>query len=163
MKTLLITTLIFLCHINLSSQSISKDVISTSGENYENQVLGVKLSYTLGETVTGSYYDALSGLYMAQGFQSGAMDNENAIADRSLSDQLHIYPNPFSSLLNIEFTNNNFSDYQIKVYNNLGQLQKLYQVRGKTSLNLQELKPGIYYLFITENNNILSQTKVIKQ
>ncbi|ALO16893.1 hypothetical protein L21SP5_03279 [Salinivirga cyanobacteriivorans] len=163
MKTLLITTLIFLCHINLNSQSISKDVISTSGENFENQNLGVKLSYTLGETVTGSYYDALSGLYLEQGFQSGAIDNVNAIADHSLSDQLHIYPNPFSNFLNIEFTNDNLADYQIKLYNNLGKLQKLYQERGKTTLNMQDLEPGIYYLFITYNNNILSQTKVIKQ
>ena len=65
-----------------------------------------------------------------------------------VDEELNIYPNPSSGLLNIEFKNKGSEILNIKIYNALGQLVYTQSelVNTTTVINLSHLPKGLYYL-----------------
>lgn len=74
-------------------------------------------------------------------------------------DLVNIYPNPASSILNLELQNN--STYQILDINGR-MLQKNSLLKGKNSIDVHYLKAGIYILQI-ENQGAISSYKFLKE
>jgi predicted acyl esterase len=75
-----------------------------------------------------------------------------------------ISPNPTADIITLNF--NNLSDYQIRLYNNLGQLsqQHFTAASSSTQLNLSDLPAGLYHVEVLDNKTQKAQTQnVIKR
>lgn len=71
-----------------------------------------------------------------------------------------IYPNPFSSQINIE--NNKNEKYTLTIINSLGQVIRQEQLESNTeTIDLPELKAGIYLLRINDRE-LIKTMKIIK-
>jgi len=71
-----------------------------------------------------------------------------------------IYPNPFSSQINIE--NNKNEKYTLTIINSLGQVIRQEQLKSNTeTIDLPELKAGIYLLRINDRE-LIKTMKIIK-
>ena len=82
-------------------------------------------------------------------------------------DNLNIYPNPNSGLFTLEFESNYNQDIFIKLFDEVGKNiynQDINNFKGKyvKTINVQGLKPGVYYIQLAAENKILSQKIVIK-
>jgi putative ubiquitin-RnfH superfamily antitoxin RatB of RatAB toxin-antitoxin module len=77
--------------------------------------------------------------------------------------EVTIYPNPSKGIVNIDILNVSQNlNYKLQITNTLG--QEVYQTNLNTSnstINIQTLKSGIYFLNIKQNDNVLSAKKII--
>ena len=100
--------------------------------------------------------------YLFDGFEWGPLGNNGAAMVRAVvgeytpistpieeipiaNEQIEVFPNPSTGILNFQFENGNYSDYHITVFNSVGQLimrQKLVA----NSIDLSGQKSGIYFL-----------------
>lgn len=81
-----------------------------------------------------------------------------SITEADLSENLSFFPNPVSSILNIE-TSNTISFEKANVYSTLGQL--ILETSEKT-INLETLSAGIYLLEVATNRGSVTK-KIVKQ
>lgn len=83
------------------------------------------------------------------------------------SNQIEIYPNPTSSLLNIELSYSSayFDNYRnVIVYNTLGEIFLKQKISSQSfNLNVSEFESGIYFVTITDNNVVQFSEKFIKE
>jgi len=86
-------------------------------------------------------------------------DNFVGIEENNLSYNLSVYPNPFSSVLNIDIPGNENGNTEVKVFDLLGKSVYTENFSGLShSLNLSGLEKGIYFVEINNGKN-----KVIKK
>lgn len=82
-----------------------------------------------------------------------------------LNKNVKIYPNPTNDILNIELNLDNPAEVQFQLFDAVGQLilnQKTANYNNqKTTLNLNDLPSGIYFLQIRMNGNLMTK-KVIR-
>ena len=76
--------------------------------------------------------------------------------DDAMPIGIKIYPNPSSSVINIDYP----GDLQLILFNFLG--QQLLSSSSKT-LNISNLKQGTYILKIKDSKNTINNFKIIKQ
>lgn len=81
-----------------------------------------------------------------------------SISEFNLAENLSIFPNPVSSILNIE-TSNSISFKKGKVYSTLGQL--MYETSIK-QINLENLSAGIYFVEVVTDKGSVTK-KIIKE
>jgi hypothetical protein len=83
------------------------------------------------------------------------------INDRSIGNEISIYPVPVTNILNLKGVEN---VQKISVYNSVGQLLKQYQKGNETLFNIDvnELKSGIYFVELSNSNEKVTK-KVIKK
>ncbi|NQU88126.1 MAG: glycoside hydrolase family 9 protein [Mariniphaga sp.] len=82
-------------------------------------------------------------------------DSENCIptsVKELIKDEPQIFPNPTTNILNINYTSE--QNYGINILNNQGQKIMDIEGTGNTSLNIQHLPSGNYYVIITGSNSI---------
>ncbi len=75
-----------------------------------------------------------------------------------------LYPNPSSGAFTI--TNKNGSTEKVEIYNTIGESienGEILQTSDKTIIDLSNQPKGIYFVKITDNNNVLSIQKVVIQ
>lgn len=81
-----------------------------------------------------------------------------SVQEWMLADQVSVYPNPTDGLLNIAFQTGNAQKVNVRVYNVMGQLvmteqyNKVAAGRNNLTLDLTELKTGIYMVEVLGNN-----------
>jgi hypothetical protein len=91
-----------------------------------------------------------------------AGENELKIRD----ERLKIYPNPSSGVFNIQLADATLSNYDLKLINVLGQEEKLDEVIKQNdviTLNIQQLKKGIYFLQVFDKGKLIHTEKIIKE
>jgi hypothetical protein len=80
---------------------------------------------------------------------------------QSISEQIHIYPNPANNLLTIE----NPKHFLSKVYivNPLGQQVKTFTIpqQNKITLNITDLPEGFYFIHIYSGEKMLTEKLII--
>jgi hypothetical protein len=89
---------------------------------------------------------------------------KNSLIQNSI--EINFYPNPSNGLLNIQVSTATLNNYNLKLINVLGQEERmddLVKQNDIITLNIQQLKKGIYFLKILENNNLMRTTKIIKE
>ncbi|MBU0764751.1 MAG: T9SS type A sorting domain-containing protein, partial [Bacteroidetes bacterium] len=71
----------------------------------------------------------------------------------AISGELLIYPNPFSDMLNVEFSNGNHYPYTMRMYNVTGkEVMNMQNIRSDIfSIDRGNLKPGYYTIELTGN------------
>jgi hypothetical protein len=116
---------------------------------------------SIGEPVIGVSENPEIGL--AQGFLGGSKSivatNTTSGIESIAADYATIYPNPFSSYIRIK---SDIDNIHVSVYNTMG--QEVYNgTYDKNGINLSQLSPGIYMVHATANDQIISNTKLLKQ
>lgn len=79
-----------------------------------------------------------------------AVDNLTAVAN----NPVRVFPNPTTGEVNVVLEKGNYTDYNVQVFNNVGQLVRTE--RGSNLLNLNDLQNGIYHLQFVDKNSLAS-------
>jgi hypothetical protein len=80
-----------------------------------------------------------------------------------LNSFIKIYPNPTSTILNIDIQDNDLVDLVVEIYdssNKLILLENLYSINNR--IDLGALSPGLYYTILRNNSGYLYIQKIIK-
>lgn len=78
-------------------------------------------------------------------------------------NMLYLYPNPCSKILTIESTMSNYMNKTIEILNTFGVIEKTFNVTGnKTTIDIELLRPGMYFIKLKDDNNIIAQAKLLK-
>jgi len=77
-----------------------------------------------------------------------------------LNQQIIVYPNP-TSFGNVTIKSSNFSEMNVQVFDILGKQVKKETLTNNT-LNVSDLKPGVYHVKIIQNNAVITKKIVIK-
>lgn len=160
MKTLF-TIIILLFSINTAfSQSINKQVISSSGNTTSNTTH--QLTATIGEPIIGLKSNTVS---ISQGFLAATKNNATlSVEELIINPSIKIYPNPVVDLVYVDIPNNT-KNVTATLYNITGKQvisQKIDTTRQ--TINLSHLANGMYLvqLHFKETNTIKS-FKLIKK
>jgi hypothetical protein len=148
----------FLITLTGYSQSISKQVIGTSGKTLTNSNL--KLSYTVGEPVVGLM--TAGGNQLGNGYYP-AMDLQAlSVEDNVLDVQLRVYPNPTSQSLYVSHPEMNSFGIQIVDLNG----KQLYSgtINKEEPLDVSGFTQGMYLVTIENTTTNKKNTyKIIKK
>jgi len=88
-------------------------------------------------------------------FEYGA--NENVL------NEILIYPNPTSGLLNIDFGKHTGQLFDVSIINNLGEtVMKLKNQSEETKFKLVNQEPGIYFIFVSNSNESFYEKLILK-
>jgi hypothetical protein len=148
---LFITTIVY-------SQSISKQVIGTSGKTLTNSNL--KVSYTIGEPVVGLM--TAGGNQLGNGYYP-AMDLQAlSIDDASLNFQIKIYPNPTSQSLYVSHPDQ--TSFQIQIVDMNGNQLYTGTIEKDVALDISSYAQGMYLIIIeNKESNKKNTYKIIKK
>lgn len=148
-----------------------------SGSNYITprlQNLGITTEYykfygqghepwgVLSET---PYYDSIMDLTALFFYNYLQANPSNTIGQNSIIQELEIYPNPVSDLLNIDLNIEAKSQTYLRVTNSIGQVvhsENLLLPKGENQiqLNTSNWKTGLYYLSFSVDNQRVSRVVV---
>ena len=137
----------------------AQEVVSTAGSHGETTA--GSLSWTVGEPVIETITDGTNTL--TQGFQQSKL-TVTAINDLQTSGiELSVYPNPTNSFLLIEVKTDKQRDLLLSLFDLNGKLILQKKITGnKQTVNMQNYKPAIYILKITEGNKEIRTYQIVK-
>lgn len=119
----------------------------------------------LGDPVTGS--SETSGYHLTQGHVQGIIEVENISSSYtpvSIGEGgIHVYPNPVEAMLHID-RKGDIKKSQLTIYSN-GGIRYLHTVltEPQETIDASPLPAGIYILTISEDNEVIFKTKIIKR
>ena len=146
--------------IMLNAQELSNEVVSSSGNTFEQS--SASLEWTLGETVVETYSDATATL--TQGFHQPTIEVSTSYENPDIDIKINVYPSPFTDNLTMEL--DEFKDpIQIVFYDVKGNKILVQSMDSNLSiLNLSQFSPGEYFLSVTDKQGKLIKTiTVIKK
>lgn len=129
--------------------AISSGTMSTQGTQYEYKV-----------TVVGSYtyrctfHSGMNGSFTV-------VDPTAAVTKITKSSEPKVYPNPFKTKVTI----NHGACDKIEIYTLLGEMVRSFSVSSgdkSTTLDLSELKNGVYLYVIKDNNETIETRRIVK-
>lgn len=151
-----------------NNDTVSLDIYSAWGQTiktyYNSNVLSSG-SYTInldGDTLPNGIYFVRLKVNSTKIFNVKLIKVTNAVGlkENSLPENILIYPNPTTSILNIVDDNNQLQNATIKIKNSLGQV--IFSSTFVSQINMSELSYGMYFL-ILRNKEITRTIKIIKQ
>ena len=101
-------------------------------------------------TVTYAFTDPLEIMAVTAGVQAGLSTIESEIPG------IRIYPNPSSSIVNIDYS----EELEVRIFNILG--QQVLESNSKT-INISNFEKGTYFLITKDENNSITNFKLIKK
>jgi hypothetical protein len=135
--------------------------IAQGGEQY--MIIGNFYNYALTDTSCNiNTYCSCSYYYIDDvDVHKGICNISENTEELFMKEAFNIYPNPTSNVINIESENVHLLNYDITLYDILG--NKLYsnKLEHKIKIDLQDLETGIYFLSITNGANSVNR-KIIK-
>jgi hypothetical protein len=149
-----VLTLFLFLHFTVfcSSQSLSPEIVSSSGSFFSNGTN--QLSWTLGEPVINT--ESAGNFILTQGFHQTLLSANpvNFISDYNIK----VFPNPTQDLLQIKIDSAP-DDYQFDLYDIVGRNIKSTIINQSNfiQLSLAELSAGNYLLKITDKEHRLIQ------
>ena len=156
----LLFLILYIFHSIAFSQSISKEVISSSGLNIENGVNSI--NFTIGETVVGSmtseYYESQLGNGYYPSLNLEALD----ISIIELNIHAKIFPNPSMDYIYLLYPDN--SKFDVKILDINGKLVLEGEYIKNQSIPIYNLSQGTYLVWITNQSNKQTNSyKILKK
>jgi len=140
------------------SQTISKQVIGTGGNNYSNS--NFKLSYTIGEPVVGVMTGG--GNQLGNGYYPALNLQVLSIEDNTLDLQLIVFPNPTSQLLYV--THPDINSFAINIVDLNGKLIYSGAINKDEPKDVSNYTQGIYLVTVENKESSKKNTyKIIKK
>lgn len=149
--------------------------MSKDGKNFTNLGQGIseisgtvnnsRFVYSPDKNFTGNLYFRIKQTdIFGKNFYS---EIRRAYVKNQNSPKVSVYPNPVVSGINIQFVNNETSNYKVELFNSFGQLifQKNYDVSKVSSVNIdwpQKPAPGNYFLRVTDTNHHKAQVERLR-
>lgn len=157
MKTLFFIMSLFGTTI-LFSQSITKQVVASSGESLTNG--STQLTLTIGEAVIGNIDNTTT---VQQGFLANIQANTLSVEDQLVDATIKLYPNPVTEYLTIDI--DKLTELSIVIYNITGkEIYKSKLNQQRNTINVSALSSGTYLIQINTTNSLQSKSfKIIKQ
>ena len=94
------------------------------------------------------------------------MDNysTSSLENIIIKEDFNVYPNPFSNLVTVEFSNINNQPYTISIYNSIGALvgQEITSL-DKVQIGLGDFTTGLFIIRLTNSDRLVISKKVIKE
>jgi hypothetical protein len=165
MKILLLWTFVMLLCISTYAQSLSPTVISSAGGFYSAG--GNSLSFTVAEMTMVQTFTQSTNI-LTQGFQQPEQLTTSIAETDVAQGEVMVYPNPSSGQFNISFNALNEGNYQVRIYNMVGQIvfDRTYGAAfGPTTIKLDVdgYGQGIYMLeFKSTDHNGKQKTSIHK-
>ena len=142
------------------SQTISPEVIATSGEHFISA--NAQLSWTIGELMIETYSTGSNQL--TQGFHQTNL-TITAVEDLAEDFQLKVYPNPTKDLVNVEFLESP-STASVIISDAHGRtliLKEAIQPLGTETFNLSSYPAGAYFLQVrNEEQQVIKTFQILK-
>ena len=135
----------FLLYNNVYAQHLSPSVIGSAGASFSNSTANTDL--TVGELSTETYS---SNIILTQGFHQGTIEVVSSVIE--IEEVIKVYPNPTTSLLNIELEKNGNLDLVLIDINGKIVLQDKMQNQQTKQLDLSRIRQGNYFLHIIKDN-----------
>jgi len=147
MKQILLFSFL-LIFLSVSSQSVIQSVNSAS-------IIGASGSVSVGEIVVvpENQSSSSSGII-------GILVQTLEVPQLELSEKITVYPNPTTSSIFFQTTNNLFNE-KVSILNVSGQLISQKQITADNALDLSELSTGVYLIQFTNKN--IKSFKIIKR
>ena len=154
-----------ICTLFLSSLCISilqaQTTIPASGGNATGT--GGSLSYTVGQVVYTTYTG--SNGTVSQGVQQPFEISVVTGLEEAFGISLEIiaYPNPATDFIKLMIKNHDVGNLSYQFYNVNGNLLQDSKVESQeTNISMQNLKPSVYFLKVTDNKKVVKTFKIIK-
>lgn len=156
-KSLLFIIYFFNCFFSFS-QSLSPNVISSSGTSFNSGVN--QLEWTLGESVIFTLSNGSN--LLSQGFHQTNL-LVSSLGDSSNDYIINVFPNPTFDYIQLQFEKIN-TPLVIELYSVEGKLLTRIEAPNNNSLliDMNDYAAGIYMLYITNNYNRVKSCKVGK-
>jgi hypothetical protein len=154
-KSIILLFLCFALGIESYSQSLSQQVIASSGSSQSTQ------QWTVGELVVTTFTNA--NYTLTQGFHQSNIKVTAIETLMSTSISFKVFPNPTSDFVTIQ-ADKDLPDAQIELYNIKGELicKKLLNINSQIDFTV--LSSGTYLLkIVSAMNKINSTYKIVKQ
>jgi hypothetical protein len=155
------TLLCLISTIFTQAQSISANLVSTSGGSFYQ--IYAKMDWAIGETVIETYN--ANNNYLTQGFIQGSSTSLNAVKEHQfIGINLELFPNPFSSGIQINFTGmSNTQKPSVLIFDILGkEVFRKNDLGIENKLELDQLSAGVYLVKISINNQNFSSYRIEK-
>lgn len=141
----------------ISAQSI----IGNAGGNDEGD--GGSVSYTIGQV----FYKVIgeSNGTLLQGVQQPYEINEvTGLEDfQNMDGEVLIYPNPVENFLMLNIQADEAIDLKYEIFNLQGKLLRNSQINStETRISMESLAPSVYYLKISDGNQLWKVFKIVK-
>ena len=154
--------LFFLITIISFFKSYSQQSVSVSGGNAIG--IGGTSSYSVGQ-ITYTSQTSSGGnvnLGVQQPYEIVTLGNDNFTEINLL---MSAYPNPTTNLLNLLVSDGKWNNLSYQLFDANGRivsnLQKI--TASETSVSMQELQQGIYFLSVNKENKTIKTFKIIKK
>jgi hypothetical protein len=142
----------------LQAQSISKQVIGTSGKSLS--ISNFKLSYTVGEPVVGLM--TAGGNQLGNGYYPALDLQALSVEDNVLDLQLKAYPNPTSQSLYVSHPD--ITSFEISILDLNGKLLFQGSINKDEPLDVSNYIQGIYFVKVeNKESNKKNTFKIIKK
>lgn len=148
---------VFMMPLSVFSQ---KNIVSSGGNATGT---GGSMSYTIGQvsykTISGSNGKINEGVQ--QPIEIFVLGNDNF---QEIKLEISLYPNPATSILNLNFGSYTIENFNYQIFDNLGKsIKKGKILKSETQLNIENFSNGIYLLQISNNQKALKTFKIIKR
>ena len=150
--TLLILTISLLGY----SQSIRRSVLASVG--YIEGSGNFNIHATVGQPIAGTLQS--NSNYLRQGFQQPLLKTSGVNIIEEQNTSFSVYPNPFSEQAFLEYLSDD--SYLVTIYDSRG--KKVQEIKGNgaetTTIYRNSLAPGVYFVYLEENGDILGREKL---
>ena len=142
------------------SQTISKEVIGSGGQTFENG--NNKLSYTVGEVVVGAMTDEDGTSQLGNGYYPSLDLSTLNTETPELQLQVKVFPNPATEVIYVNHPTEQFFEVAITDVSGKQILQTAHQ--KQQPLSVKTLTTGTYFITVATKESKQSNTyKIIKQ
>jgi hypothetical protein len=162
-KILYFEAFMMLLCISLKAQSLSPITISSGGGFYS--AVGNSLSFTIAEmTMVQTFIQPTNML--TQGFQQPEQLTTAIAENETIPGEVIVYPNPSNGPFSISLNALNDEDYQVNIYNLVGQIVYAQSYRGVFGPNiitfdLGKFEQGVYILELRSTDSNAKHKKSI--
>jgi hypothetical protein len=153
--------ILFLTIISFA-KNYSQENTTVSGGNAIG--IGGSSSYSIGQItyISQSGTDGFINLGVQQPYEIVTLGN-NDFAEINLI--MYTYPNPTTDLLNLVVSDNKWNNLTYQLFDMNGRTLSNIQniTASETSVSMQELQQGIYFLAVNNENKTIKTFKIIKK
>lgn len=158
--------------VQLSTISLGEltihNYIAAEGSDWQHYSLIDTLTLEFGDTIVVTVSALAAGssegtVYFDQ-VEFSLFDGPNSIRNVDMHENIKVFPNPSSGIVNFEITDSKYIRHSLSIFNASGKwIQRLENSDNNIVIDNEALAPGLYYyqLISPDDQNILGQGKFV--
>jgi len=157
-KFLILFLLLWTCAF-AQSQTITQQLISSSGDEFKNNTY--QLDWSVGETTTETL--TANNLMLTQGFHQGHYIITSIEQMSDLQFDINVFPNPTTDFIQLKIQTEKFENLHFTISDLSGKiLFTEKQIIENQQIILSNYLTGVYFLSVYKQNQLLKSFKIIK-